>query len=136
MGSVYMIILILGFISEVYTETCPAEEDVYPCRCEEDRFGYYIHVKCSSFLSTRMNHMEILRKALNSLIGKHNVDLRFENFNISIPSNLFSGIGVRDLRFHSCRMDSFTKEDQPGLLGLEDHLDVRSWFSTRILILY
>lgn len=78
--------------------------------------------------------MGILQKALNSLTGKNNVDLRLENFNISLPSGVFSGIGIRDLRFHSCSMDSLTN-NQPGLLGLENHLDVRSLLSCRILIL-
>lgn len=95
MLSVYMTILVLGFISEVYMETCPTAEDVFPCSCVERRNGY-IQIECSSGMSIELQDLKNLQQALSSLNGKSNVRLSLKNFNISIPSNFFSGIGIRD----------------------------------------
>lgn len=120
-----MIFLILGFFSGVYMDTCPEEEDISPCQCQEK--SGYIMVFCSFF--NKKQDLETLQQALNSLSGKNDVHLNLEYFTIGISSNLFSGIGIKRINFHACRMDSLIKDDQPGLLGLENHLEVRYLFS-------
>lgn len=104
-------------------ETCPSQENIYPCRCEADQFGR-IKVTCSR----NLNSLETFQQALKSLTGKNKVDLRLEDFNMGIPPNFFAGISIKTLEFYSCSVDSLTKDDQPGLLGLENDLEVRYLF--------
>lgn len=126
MDSLYMSFLILGFMSGVSMETCPKEGDIYPCDCE-DHDGSMITVTCIRGNFIKSYPLKILQLALSSLNGKTDIDLLFDKCNISIPSNFFAGIGIRFLRFQSCRIDSLGKDDQM-LTGLENHLQVRFLF--------
>lgn len=120
MWKLYTTLLLLGFTSGVYMETCPAEEDISPCECEEEEGE--IMVTCSD----DSLDLETLRQSLNSLSGKNDVDLFLGDFKIGkLPSNFFYGIGIKRLEISHCDLDSLTDDDQPGLLGLEDYLEVR-----------
>lgn len=127
MFPLYTCILIIGFISGVCMETCPEAEDIYPCSCKED-VSREITVTCTSGLFLPLHHLKSLQQSLSKFTGKKDVLLRLEGFNISMPSNFFSGIGIKILEFHSCRIHSFTNDDQPAFLGLENHLEVRNLF--------
>lgn len=120
----------MGFIPKVYMETCPDEEDIYPCVCKEG-----ITVTCSKGFFNPLDSLKALQQSLSMLIGKRDVRLILEDLNVNISSNFFAGIGIVELEFHSCRIDSSKKDDQPVLLGLENHLRVRYLFSNVILIL-
>lgn len=132
MWSLYMTLLLLGFTSSVYMETCPAEEDISPCDCEEEDESGDIMVTCSD----ESLNLETLRKSLSSLSGKNDVDLALSDFKIGkLPSNFFYGIGIKRLDISHCDLDSLTNDDQPGFLGLENYLEVR-YFCVYILVLY
>lgn len=133
MWSFYITILVVGFIPKVYMETCPDEEEVYPCSCKEGVFG--ITVTCSRGFFNTLYPLKTLHQSLSALTGNSGIILRLEGFNISIPSNFFAGFGIKGLEFHSCRIHNVTNDGQPALLGLENHLEVRYLFSTRILLL-
>lgn len=120
MLSFYIAILTLGFFSDVSMETCPEAEDIHPCKCRQE--PRYIRVTCSS------DSLITLQQSLKSLTGKNNVGLSLGNFNISIPSNFFAGIGIKNLDFHSCRIDNLANDDKPVLLGLQNHLEVSYCF--------
>lgn len=127
MRSLHIILLILGFTSVVYMETCPAKEDIYPCVCDEAHIQESgdILVTCSD---VSLN-LETLKQALSGLSGKNQVDLVLEDLQLGkLPSDYFSGIGIRKLDFDYGFLDSLTNDDQPGLLGLEDHLEVSLCF--------
>lgn len=113
-------ILTLGIISGVWTETCPEAEDLYPCKCRQG--PRVIRVSCSN------DSLVTLQQSLKSLAGKSNVYLNLRDFNISIPSNFFAGIGIKGLDLYSCRIDSLANDDKPVLLGLENHLEVSYFF--------
>lgn len=127
MRSLCVFLLIMGFTSVVYTETCPAKEDIYPCVCDEAHIQESgdILVTCSD---VSLN-LETLKQALSGLSGKSQVDLGLEDLQLGkLPSNYFSGISIRKLHFDHCFLDSLTNDDQPGLSGLENDLEVRICF--------
>lgn len=125
MVSLYVTVLILGLVSGASMETCPANEDLTPCMCKELSYG--IVVVCLSSVPMKWYDLQILQGALTSLKGKSNIDLRLDGYN-SMPSNIFSGIGIQKLKFTSCRMESFANDNKTELIGLEDHLEVRYLF--------
>lgn len=128
----YIAILAVGFISGVLMETCPEPENIFPCKCTDLEGLNLIRIDCLSGydLKTRLP-LNILQKALNGLRGKNNVYLGLYDIQDTLPSNIFSGIDIKKLEVWACRMDGLTNGDQPGLLGLENHLEVRYSISIR-----
>lgn len=127
MLSCYLTILILGFISSVCMETCPEPEDLYPCKCSEnDLSSEEITAECLGGYDLESNiPLNVLQPVLSHLRGKKVRRLILYNVQDTLPSNLFTGISITTLELYFCPMDSFAKDDQPRLLGLEDHLEVR-----------
>lgn len=107
-------------------EMCPKEDDIYPCTCIGNN-TLLLTVYCSRGSFNTSYALKILQKALSSLKGNGNIDLQFQNSDISIPSNFFDGISIRYLAFEYCRVDSFGNDDQM-LTGLENHLQVSILF--------
>lgn len=134
MWSFYITILVVGFIPTVHMETCPDEEDVYPCICKQDGFRN-IKMTCSKGFFNTIDPLKTLQQSLRVLTGKNDVVLRLEDFNINLSSNFFAGIGIVQLDFISCRFASSPYGDQPVLFGLENHLKVIYLFLNVILIL-
>lgn len=119
-------ILILGFISGIRMDTCPEPEDLLKCKCF--KLGSYkrITVDCKSWYDRdTILPIDELQQSLKGLLGK-TVELNLYDVQDTLPSDVFSGVIITHLNFHSCRMDSLTKDDQ--LLGLENHLSVRYLF--------
>lgn len=135
-----MTILILGFISGVFMETCPTD-DISPCQCEEHNFLPYfdrILVNCTSDVD-KLYDLEILQQALSRLAGKDNVTFILTYFKIKADlPNFLSGIGIKELDLNDCRFDRLSNDDNLGVIDLPalgNDLEVRCLFSTRILIL-
>lgn len=119
-------ILILGFISGIRMDECPEPEDMYKCKCF--KLGRYkrITVDCKSwFYRDTTLPINELQESIKGLLGK-TVELNLYDVQDTLPSDVFKGIIITHLNFHSCSMDSLAKDNQ--LLGLEDHLWVRYLF--------
>lgn len=120
-----LLFVLYGIISCVNTETCPTYEEIHPCTCKEDETGDIL-VTCSE---KRLN-LERLKFALNSLSGKENVDLLLSHFKIgTLPSSYFYGIFIKRLEISHCDLDSLSDDGRPGLLGLEESLQVKMYFT-------
>lgn len=101
-------------------ETCPTPEEIEPCICDEDEFTGEIIVSCVDEPAT----LAELKKALNSLSQKNEVEIQLQGLNLGIvPSDFFYGIGVKRLDISLCELDSLS-DGRPSLLGLEDTLEV------------
>lgn len=129
MKLLYLAFVLYGSISRIYSETCPTYEEIRPCTCEEDETGDIL-VTCSE----KLLNLERLKYALNSLASKENVDLMLSDFKIgTLPSNFFYGIHIKRLEISHCDLDSLSDDGRAGLLGLEESLEVKMYFT---LVLY
>lgn len=125
MKLLFLVFVLYGIISCVYTETCPSYEEIRPCTCEEDGTGDIL-VTCSE----KLLNLERLKYTLNSLSGKENVDLMLSDFKIgTLPSNFFYGILIKRLEISHCDLDSLSDDGRAGLLGLEESLEVKMYFT-------
>lgn len=124
MKALSILLILLGFASCTYAETCPPEENLLPCICEEEEDTGNIVVSCSDEDLT----LETLKRALNGISGKRDVDLLLSDINLgTVPSNIFYGVGIKKLELSYCNLDSLSDDGSPAFLGLESTLEVRSF---------
>ncbi|KFM61065.1 Leucine-rich repeat-containing G-protein coupled receptor 4, partial [Stegodyphus mimosarum] len=117
MASVWVISLLSLFFAfaSCAPMTCPTMEDLQPCSCK--RVAYGLHVICANFNSSSslLKVFRILRdyRVNNVLLhGLYITDM--------LPSNLFDGLQIKQLRVEKSKL----KFSQPAFTGLDDSLNV------------
>lgn len=116
----FVLFLLLELSSSLDVELCPDVNDISPCECDEDDDSGILDITCYEDQT-----LEELKEALSGLSGKKNIHLVIGETNLGVvPSNFFSGLDIYSLSFDHCELDSLSNDSGPGLLGLEDSLEV------------